>query len=142
MSKNVTEFCSQTYPLIERFWKKVDIRGAEECWFWTAGKFKDGYGAFAYAGHQPGRAHRFSYLLHYGEIPEGTMVLHTCDNHACVNPTHLWLGTARDNAQDAVSKGRWMSPARTAWLKELAQLNTKPEPVLKASIPNWMSKYE
>ena len=141
MSKNVTQSYPRNDPQIKRFWSRVDVRSGE-CWLWTAGKFAKGYGAFAYADYKPGYAHRFSYLLHHGEIPEGALVMHSCDTPACVNPAHLRLGTAGDNARDSVSKGRWMTPARTAWLKQLAELNTKPEPAFKPSVPEWMSKFE
>ncbi len=143
MSKNVSETYPQNDPQIERFWDKVDVRSLAECWLWTAGKFAKGYGAFAYAGHRPGYAHRFSYLLHHGDIPEGALVMHSCDTPACVNPTHLRLGTAGDNARDSVSKGRWMTPARVAGLERslaarMAALRDRYPP----PVPEWMSKFE
>lgn len=97
------------YPwfLIKRFWAKVDKSG--DCWVWTASRRHKGYGAFAYTidgkiHHD--RAHRFSYEIHNGPIPVGMFVLHRCDNPACVNPSHLFLGTAKDNVDDMMSKGR------------------------------------
>lgn len=84
------------------FWDKV-IFG--ECWEWTATKLHNGYGWFR--GH---RAHRFSWAIFNGEIKEGMMVLHTCDNRKCVRPAHLFLGTAKDNTSDMISKGRGVKP--------------------------------
>ena len=113
---------------IQRFWQNLTRDSRTGCWPWQAGKFHKGYGAFAYAGHRPGYAHRFSYLLHHGEIPEGALVLHRCDNPPCVNPAHLRLGTARDNTRDSVAKGRWMSPARKAWLDRCTNLHANQQP--------------
>lgn len=76
-----------------------------DCWQWIAGKSSSGYGAFKHEGKQY-RAHRFSYDLHKGAIPAGLMVLHKCDNPLCVNPEHLFLGTAKDNAEDRNAKNR------------------------------------
>ncbi len=100
-----------TKGAIERFWEKV--RKTSTCWIWTASKRAKGYGAYVWANDAgnivQGRAHRFSYVLFYGPIPEGVCVLHTCDNPACVNPEHLWLGSNADNNKDMCLKGRHVS---------------------------------
>ena len=88
---------------MERFWSKVDKSG--DCWEWLAGKNKKGYGQFHISRKQLG-AHRVSWELTNSEIPEGLCVLHRCDNPGCVNPDHLFLGTAQDNSDDKISKGR------------------------------------
>ncbi len=90
----------------ERFWAKVDnSAGPNMCWWWTAGAFSRGYGAFRVKGKQV-RAHRFAYELTKGPIPGGLQVLHLCDNPLCCNPEHLWLGTDLDNHKDCAAKGR------------------------------------
>lgn len=89
----------------ERFWLKVDRSDTNGCWEWTGTKRGYGYGAFAYQGVTV-VASRFSYELHYGPIPDGMLVLHRCDNPACVNPSHLFLGTNKDNTRDMIDKGR------------------------------------
>lgn len=77
----------------------------EKCWNWKAGKFSSGYGCISMYGTSL-RAHRLSYLLHWGTIPPEALVLHRCDNPSCINPFHLWLGTHTDNQRDAWKKGR------------------------------------
>jgi hypothetical protein len=105
-----------------RFWAKVKVGEAHECWPWTASVFKDrnGYGKFQ-AGQGIGKtnvvyAHRSSYELASGPIPVGMDVLHSCDNPPCVNPAHLHLGTAADNAREMVERGRdqWSNGTRGA----------------------------
>lgn len=91
----------------ERFWEKVDKSGG--CWLWTAGIYKDGYGQFQYKLKMVA-AHRYSWELHFGEIPEGLQVLHKCDTRNCIRPEHLFLGTNQDNVDDKVSKGRQHKP--------------------------------
>lgn len=87
---------------IENFWSKVNKTST--CWEWSA-SCSNGYGSCSFQG-KPWRAHRLSYTLTYGEIPSGMLVCHKCDNPACVNPEHLFLGSHKDNFQDMVAKGR------------------------------------
>jgi hypothetical protein len=75
------------------------------CWEWTRALLKTGYGAFRRDGRQ-WRAHRYSYTVSKGPIPDGKDVRHSCDNPKCVNPKHLSLGTRRQNMRDAQSRNR------------------------------------
>ena len=90
-------------PEEERFWRKVDK--TETCWLWSAGTDKFGYGKFKAKGKTI-RAHRYSYVLFNGPIPNGLFVCHECDVTGCVNPQHLWLGPPSSNTRDMVSKNR------------------------------------
>lgn len=76
------------------------------CWNWIAAKDKDGYGVFSHHRGKQIRAHRASYFFHIGDIPNGMMVCHSCDNRSCINPKHLFVGTAKDNTQDMIKKQR------------------------------------
>lgn len=75
------------------------------CWIWNKSLNKPGYGQFYFNGKYYG-AHRASWMIYRGPIPDGLWILHRCDVRACVNPNHLFLGTNQDNILDAVSKGR------------------------------------
>lgn len=90
-------------PMEERFWAKVEK--SDGCWQWRAAKDACGYGCFGYEGRVLG-AHRVSYILAHGIIPDGLHILHSCDNPACVNPSHLRLGTHQENMDDRNSRGR------------------------------------
>lgn len=89
----------------ERFWEKVDVRGPDECWEWTASKLGGGYGGI-WDGSKMARAHRVAWTLEIGSIPNNYHVCHHCDNPRCVNVEHLFLGAHQDNIQDAANKGR------------------------------------
>lgn len=89
--------------LPDRFSSKVEF--SEGCWIWKAYKNKWGYGVFT-ANRKSVLAHRYSWSIHNKEIPDGLCILHHCDTPACVNPSHLFLGTHKDNSLDRDSKGR------------------------------------
>lgn len=104
----------------QRFWDKVNKDGPtmphmdSACWIWIGGSITEfGYGGFSVAHKKYMSAHRFSWQLHYGAIPNGLFVLHRCDNPSCANPEHLWLGTQADNMADKMAKGRFRNGAYT-----------------------------
>ena len=91
-------------PFEQRFWAKV--AKSDGCWEWQGSLARSGYGTIRYQGRNGGDegAHRVSYKLHNGSIPAGMWVLHRCDNRRCVNPDHLYVGTASDNNRDTAMR--------------------------------------
>ncbi len=102
-----------------RFWTKV--RKSDGCWEWTgSGNGIQGYGQVRIAGKCI-QAHRRSWEMEFGPIPDGLFVLHRCDNRPCVRPSHLFLGTLSDNMHDCSRKGR-LAPPRSLTADNVATI--------------------
>lgn len=108
--------------LWDRFHAKVSPEPTSGCWLWTGGTKEYGYGVIGLGRREQGtaKAHRVAYELYHG-CADGKVIMHTCDNPACVNPTHLRAGTLSDNMRDCVAKGRNFIPdnrgERARWSK-------------------------
>ena len=100
----------------ERFWRNV--HKTDGCWPWLAALNHGGYGVFSDGRYE--RAHRYSWKLHNGTIPDGLCVLHSCDRRDCVNPAHLRVGTRQDNADDMRRRGGYLRASL-----RMAKLKTK-----------------
>lgn len=81
------------------------------CWEWQKGLAPNGYGRINIQTERLFSAHRASFHAFWHPIPDGMYILHHCDNRCCVNPQHLYAGTAKDNARDMVRRRRWVSPS-------------------------------
>lgn len=101
--------------LKEQFWNRV-VKGSNlnDCWVWKGSTHDSGYGRLYGPKGTESAAHRYSYIIHFGEIPAGLFVCHECDNPPCSNPSHLFVGTAKDNSDDMMIKGRGNKPKK--WL--------------------------
>ena len=108
--------------LRERLYKRT--RRTDGCWVWIGAK-TNGYGVICIGGTKTRQAHRVSWELENGPIPDGMCVCHHCDNPSCVRPDHLFLGTRADNNRDRDAKGRQVAPSGDDhWMRrspELAQ---------------------
>lgn len=94
------------FNVVTKFLSKIKTTDVlDDCWLWAGGRDKNGYGMF-WAMDKFSRAHRAIWEMIHGDIPDGMAVCHKCDNPPCVNPAHLFTGTALDNHRDCINKGR------------------------------------
>ena len=116
-------------PIAERLWSRVET--TDNCWLWTGSRNARGYGQLAQPGGaaRPLLAHRVSWEIAHGPIPDGLFVLHACDNPPCVRPSHLFLGTNLDNSHDMLRKDRGCRKLTNAQVQEVREL-------IASGIPN------
>lgn len=116
-------------PVTDRFWSKVRKGEPDACWEWQGGFAKTGYGSFNAGGGKQVQCHRYAYELTHGTIQDDLCCLHHCDNRACCNPGHLFLGTHKENSEDMAAKGRsskesrWRPPLAPEIVREIRALH-------------------
>ncbi len=99
-------YVNKPTPVEDRIMKFISVKEIDECWEFNGFRNSDGYGRIGIRGSKTDSAHRVMYKLHKGEIPEGMVVMHACDNPPCCNPSHLKLGSQQENIEDMVAKKR------------------------------------
>ena len=125
-------------PIEERFWRFVNKKESNECWNWT-GHVCAGYGRISLGAKKDGAigSHRFSWELHNKKsIPDGMVIMHSCDNPLCVNPNHLSVGTHMENTHDMLKKGRHTYIAHVGEENGKSVLNAKIVKEIRASKMN------
>lgn len=110
--------------LVDRFNEKWTLDPDSGCWLWDAYRMPSGYGTIRLGQKEEGSesAHRVSWIINRGPIPDRMCICHRCDNPPCVNPDHLFLGTYSENTLDAVSKDRFHPPVIRGTDTKLAKL--------------------
>ncbi len=112
MDAPIRRLLPRNASLRDRLYACLDVSGGPDaCWEWTGHRRAPRTSVLEYArmgvgGNRTGYVHRVSWAVHYGPIPDGTLVCHRCDNPPCGNPAHLFLGTHTDNMADMLAKGR------------------------------------
>ena len=127
---------------MERFFNKIVKCPDTGCWNWSGAlrnRKRNSYGSLKYEGKTVD-AHRVSWIIHNGSIPEKMFICHTCDNRRCVNPNHLFVGTHSDNMKDAFKKGKICVPTSSQFKKGISpenkRLNLKQSKEVKSKIEN------
>lgn len=115
------------------------VQKTEDCWLWAGAKSgTEGYGMLRVCKH-PLSAHRLSWEIHNGPIPDGMVICHKCDTPDCVNPDHLFTGTQSDNIQDSVAKGRHSSVTQNprGLLGRKDEAESQPEQIAEPDPPSF-----
>jgi hypothetical protein len=122
----------------DKFWRRVRIGNTAECWLWLGATFPTGgYGSF-WIDPRCRRAHRIAFELTFGNIPEGKMVLHKCDNPPCCNPMHLMLGDNESNMRDRDIKGRTLNGERINTCKLKSSESALRNVLIFTALPLWL----